>query len=50
MKKFFNSSLFNFDYLPGEDGKKVDTKNENEDEKIRKNDLIFEFPTSKFVI
>ena len=33
--------LFNFDYLPDEDGKKVDAKSEDEDEKIWKSDFDF---------
>ena len=33
-KKNLTISLFNFEYLPDEDGKKVDAKNEDEDEKI----------------
>ena len=41
----WNSSLtispFKFDYLPHEDGKKVDAKNENEVEKIWKNEILF---------
>ena len=32
-KSSWTISLFNFDYLPDEDGKKVDSKNEDEDEK-----------------
>ena len=34
-------SLFNFDYLPDEDWKKVDCKNKNEDEEIWKNEFDF---------
>ena len=33
--------LFNFGYLPDEDGKKVDTKNEDDNEKLWKNELDF---------
>ena len=33
--------LFNFDYLPDEDGKKVDAKNEAEDKKFWKNEFDF---------
>ena len=36
-KSSLTISLFNFDYLPDEKGKKVDAKNEDEDEKIWKN-------------
>ena len=32
-KSSLTISLFNFEYLPNEDGKKVDAKNEDEDEK-----------------
>ena len=39
---YLTISLFHFDYLNDEDGKKVDTNNEDKDEKIWKNDLIFE--------
>ena len=38
-KSSLTFSLFNFDYLPDEDGKKVDAKNEDEDEKIWKNEF-----------
>ena len=40
-KSSLTISLFNFDYLPDEDGKKVDAKNENEHEKIWKNEFDF---------
>ena len=33
--------LFNFHYLPDEDDKKVDAKNEDEDEKTWKNEFDF---------
>ena len=46
-KSPFTISLFNFDYLPNEDGKKVDAKNENEDEKIWKNDFDLGIPRIK---
>ena len=36
-KSSLTISLFNFDYLSDEDGKKVDVKNEDECEKICKN-------------
>ena len=36
-KSSLTISLFNFDYLPDKDGKKVDAKNEDEDEKIWEN-------------
>ena len=36
-KSSLTISLFNFDYLPDKDGKKVDAKNEDEDEKILEN-------------
>ena len=34
-------SIFNFNYLPNEDGKKVDAKNKNEYEEIWKNEFDF---------
>ena len=40
-KSPFTISLFNFDYLSDEDGEKVDAKNEDEDEKISKNEFHF---------
>ena len=40
-KSSLTISLFNFDYLPDEDGKKVDAKNKDEDEKIWKNEIDF---------
>ena len=40
-KSSLTISLFNFDYLLDEDGKKVDAKNEDEDEKIWKNEFGF---------
>ena len=40
-------SVFNVNYLPDEDRKKVDAKNEDEDEKIGRMNLIFEFSISK---
>ena len=46
-KSSLTTSLFNFDYLPDEDGKKVDAKNKDEDEKIWKNEFVFEFFISK---
>ena len=39
--------LFNFDYLLDEDGKKVDVKNKDEDEKFGRMNLSFEFSISK---
>ena len=42
-KSSLTISLFNFDYLPDEDGKKVDAKIEDEDKKIWKNEFDFEF-------
>ena len=41
-------SLSNFAYLPDEDGKKIDVKNEDKDEKFERMTLIFEFSISKF--
>ena len=32
-KSYLTISLLNFDFLPHKDGKKVDAKNEDEDEK-----------------
>ena len=40
-KSSLTISLFNFDYLPDEDGKKVDTKNADEDENIWNNEFDF---------
>ena len=40
LKSSLTLSLFNFDYLLGEDGEKVDAKND-EDEKIWKNEFNF---------
>ena len=40
-KKFLTISLFKFDYLPDEDGKKIDAINIDWDEKIRKNEFNF---------
>ena len=40
-KSFLTISLFNFNYLPDEDGKKVGAKNEDGDEKIWKMNFIF---------
>ena len=40
-------SLFNFDYFPDEDGKKVNAKNEDEDEKNWKNEFDFWNPYIK---
>ena len=40
-KSSLTISLFNFDYLLDKNGKKVDAKNENEDEKIWKNEFDF---------
>ena len=40
-KSFLTISLFNIDYLADEDGKKVNVKNEDEDEKICKNEFDF---------
>ena len=34
MEIFITISLSNFDYFPHEDGKKIDAKNEDEDEKF----------------
>ena len=46
-KSSLTISLFNFDYLPNEDGKNVEAKNEDEDEIFGKVNLIFEFSISK---
>ena len=40
-KSSLTISLFNFDYLPDEDEKKIYTKNKDEDEKIWKNEFDF---------
>ena len=40
-KSSLTISLFNFDYFPDDGGKKVDAKNEDEDEKIWKNEFDF---------
>ena len=40
-KSSLTISLFNFDYLLDEDGKKLDVKNEDEDEKIWMNKFDF---------
>ena len=39
-------SLFSFDDLPEEDGEKVDAKNEDDNEKFGRLNLIFEFSIS----
>ena len=40
-KSSLTISLYNFDYLADEDGKKVDAKNKDEDEKFWKNKFDF---------
>ena len=40
-KSSLTISIFKFDYLPDEDGKRVDAKNKDEDEKIWKNEIDF---------
>ena len=40
-KSSLTISLFNLHYLPDKDGEKNDAKNEDEDEKIWKNDFDF---------
>ena len=40
-KSSLTISLFNFDYFPNKDEKKVDAQNEDEDEKIWKNEFNF---------
>ena len=42
-KSSLTISLFNFDYLPDEDGKKIDAKIKDEDEKFGRMNLILEF-------
>ena len=46
-KSSLTISLLYFDYLPRDDGKKVDAKNEDEDKKIWKMNFIFKFSVSK---
>ena len=40
-KNYLTISLFNFDYLPDEDGKKIDAKNDDRDGKVWKNEFDF---------
>ena len=46
-KSSLTISLFNLHYLPDKDGEKNDAKNEDEDEKVGRMTLIFEFSISK---
>ena len=47
MKKFFTILLFNFDYLPDEDGKKLMPKMKMRMKKFGKMNLVFLFLISK---
>ena len=46
-KSYLTISLITFECLPDEDGKKVDAKNKDQDEKTERMNLSFKFSISK---